>query len=161
VVDVQTANAIQTFRPVSDQARFIIVTLEITYLGPESKGRFSPSSLIMVNLDAERTGWSNFTNLYKREGASTFIEPQLAPSMRVVSSGETIVEDFAFVFLRVGRRCVLYFPEMQGIFIELSDVTPLTTPAPRLNTPTLPPNPTRRPSTTPRRAPTGTPSVST
>jgi hypothetical protein len=155
ISSVETVATIGTIRPVSTIAHFAVLTLEITYVGPEKKGSYSPLALVLVNVDVDNTGWANNTNLFRQEGNSRYVDVRNTPVVRFVNQGETVVETFAFVFLRAATKAVLYFPEAEGIYLELEASAPAALPTVRPR-PTRAATSTRLPSATPTPAGTRT-----
>jgi hypothetical protein len=120
VVKVETATEFgDYYLEATSNHRFVIVTLEYTYLGP-GKAEFIPESVILVYTGSTGlTGWAQTTSLYRGEISSEVIDFDETARVYYLESKTSRTEAFVYEFNKDYADFRLYFPEIQPIAIKL------------------------------------------
>ncbi len=120
VTKVETADEFGTYYFKEDSANhFVIVTLEATYLGSETREWFPESVLLAHTGNDGFTGWVRIPNLYKGMFSSQITDFSEMVTVNFAQPETVLKETFLFEFPKDYTDFRLYFPETEAIAISL------------------------------------------
>ena len=119
VVNATTATEFDTYSNTNALFQFILVTIKVTYVGPEDTGYYSPESVVLMQTGASENGWSNNAVFYQEEGSSKTYYFQQESLLASVGNNQSVTATYVFAFPTTLTNFMLFFPETRGVSVQL------------------------------------------
>ena len=119
VTDVAAAGNFSAWSNTNRSYQYIILTVEVTYVGPGNAGTYSPQAVQLMNTGAVDEGWSKKADFCKGEASSKITYLEEAQSLLSIEKGVTRTETIVWDFPKSYHHFLLYFPETQAIAISV------------------------------------------
>lgn len=123
VLGVSTDKAYETVTPDDpENFHFVIVNMEVTYIGPKDREVYSPESIVLMNItegSGADLGWSNKMVIYQSDDSTNFTYFQQESIMLSVRKDVPSLFKIAVLFPKRFTEYLLYFPETEGFDINL------------------------------------------
>lgn len=119
IVKVETADSFSSFSPTNADSQLLIITADVTYLGPPERGMYSPEAISITHIGADQEGFTNHVRTYRAENSALLTDFSNESLMLTVKRGETRRETFVTVFPKSFSEFLFYFPETQAIAFTL------------------------------------------
>jgi len=118
VTDVRTSQKFGTWVEQDKAFQFVILTVEVTYVGPEDAGSYSPETVELMYTGTPNTGLVRGSLFYRGEASSDSTYFKVDSLLLSIAKGETHTETYAMEFPKRFQDFLLYFPETEAIAIS-------------------------------------------
>ena len=119
VKNAETSRRFDRFSQDDPDFHLVILTVEVTYIGPEDRRTYSPATVTMTHTGSSYPGLTNSVSIYKGENSPEALDLRYASVLTYSYKDKTLLETFVFVFRASFHEFLFFFPETEAIAINV------------------------------------------